>query len=500
MNAGYHTEKTPPSEKWVLCGKMRPRPMRSKLLLTPLWLLLACAERQNLPPGDELEHPEAAARPAEEVDAGTSVMPKASDRELAKAWEPPPPVVKEKPTEAAAATAAAEEEETSERTLSAQAEAEARAKLKDLLVGGRKNLAMKKFDDAQTIAVGALEIAEGLSPPEQQQAWELSYKVAVARADIAAAVKASEKWLKTCGPDKIDGCRAKAIGALQAVGRIKLANPATVNEKVKALREADTCLQQSEAKKAAAPCLDSAVALYRRQKDRLMIARVAWLKVVAALDDAKRAGEVEGLLKKVDSECTEARCSSIRRKALKTTASLAMRTSDFEGAATAGLKEMRLASAALPADRRPYARSPDIDKICAAYDGKSGAGSCRKLEKKLNGEWLFRDFSAGKPSGAFASDKVKTVNEHFNCLLQECLTLEAERITPPDSVTYDVEWAVTNDGRVNEVHLARKDQEEGPMLACLRKQFVMWRYPKYQGELQHVAQRFTVSAHERRTR
>src|SRR6185369_8947595 len=97
--------------------------------------------------------------------------------------------------------------------------------------------------------------------------------------------------------------------------------------------------------------------------------------------------------------------------------------------------------------------------------------ACRKLEKKLNGEWLFRDFSVGKATANFAADTVKAVNEHFNCLLQECLAIEAERITPPDQVVYEVQWDVTNDGRVNEVHLARRDQEEGPMLQCLRKQF-----------------------------
>ncbi len=468
--------------------------MRLPLFSFALCLATSCAERQALPPGDDLEHAEVQVKPVE--DAGASVMPQASDKELAKAWEPPsPPPPKEQP-----ADAPPEDEESAERQLTAQAEAEARAKLKDLLVGGRHNLAVKQFDDAQTIAVGALEIAAGLSPPEQQQAIELSFKVAYARADITGAVKAAEKWLKTCGPEKIDGCRARALAALGSVAKIKGASTPTVMEKVKAVREADSCLQQVEAKKALAPCLDSAVAFYRRQKDKLMLARVTWAKAVAALDDPKRAAEGEALLKKSEAECTEARCSAIRRKALKATATQAIRAGDPEAAAAATLKEMRLGSTALPADRRPYARPPEVDRICAAYDAKAGAGACRKLEKKLNGEWLFRDFSMGKPSGTFAADKVKAVNEHFNCLLQECLTLEAERITPPDSVTYDVLWDVTNDGRVNEVHLARKDQEEGPMLQCLKKQFVLWRYPKYQGEMQHVAQRFVVSAHERRTR
>ncbi len=422
-------------------------------------------------------------------------MPRASDKDLATAWEPEkPPPPAPKPADAPP------DEEAVERTLSAQAEAEARAKLKDLLVGGKRALAAKNLDDAKTISVGAIEVAADLSPPEQAQAIELSFKVACADADVASAVRAAERWLKSCGPDKVDGCRAKALGALKSVGKIKGASMGTLTEKVKAISDADTCLKQSEAKRKAEPCLDAAQGFYRRQKDKLMIARVGWAKLVAALADPKRAGEVDGLLKRVESDCTEVRCTTLRRKALKTFATLALASGDAEGAATASLKEMRLGAAVLPADKRPYSRSVEVDKVCTAYDAKAGAGACRKLEKKLNGEWLFRDFSSGKGSGTFASDKVKSVNDHFNCLLQECLTLEADRLTPPDSVTYDVQWSVTNDGRVGDVRLGRKDQEEGPMLQCLRKQFVLWRYPKYSGELQHVAQRFTVSAHERRTR
>ena len=466
--------------------------MRRPAFLSLCVVWIACAERQQLPPGNELESAEAVHA---DEDAGTSAMPRAQDKELATAWEPEKP-----PPPAAKPAEAPPDEDAVERTISAQAEAEARAKLKDLLVGGKRALSIKNLDDANTIAVGALEVAADLSPPELTQALELSFKVAFAQNDVAAAVKAAERWLKSCGPEKVDGCRARAVGALGSVSKIKGASKATVADKVKAVRDADTCLQQSEAKKTAAPCLEAALGLYRRQKDKLMIARVSWAKLVAALADPKRAGEVDGLLKRVETDCTEARCTTLRRKALKTVATLALASGDAEAAAAASLKEMRLGAAVLPADKRPYARSAEVDKICSAYDTKAGAGACRKLEKKLNGEWLFRDFSMGKGGGMFAADKVKSVNDHFNCLLQECLTLEAERLTPPDSVTYDVQWSVTNEGRVGEVRLGRKDQEDGPMLQCLRKQFVVWRYPKYSGELQHVAQRFTVSAHERRTR
>ncbi len=462
--------------------------MRSLALFAIVFLSIGCAERQQLPPGTDLEIPE----DPPTVDAGRSDMPKASDKELATAWEPPKPPV--------ALVDAPPDEATVERTLSAQGEAETRAKFKDLLVGGRRALAMRNVEDAQTISVGSLELAAELSPAEFVQAVELSFKVAFAQEDVSATVKAAERWLKSCGPEKVDSCRRKALAALKSVGKIKGASMATLTEKLTAVRDADACVQEAEATRSSPPCLDSAASVYRRQKDKLMVARVSWARLVAALADSARAGEVDGLVKKVEADCTEVRCTTFRRKALKIIANRALATGDAEAAARAILKEMRLGAAVLPADKRPYARSPEVDKICLAFDAKAGLGACRKLEKKLNGNWLFRDFSQSGAKATLEADKVKSVNEHFSCLLQECLTMEADRLTPPGSVTYEVQWTVTNDGRVGNVRLGRKDQELGPMLPCLRKQFVHWRYPKYFGELQHVVQRFTVGAHERRTR
>src|SRR5437016_2185609 len=114
---------SPRSDRCVRRAMVAPRPMRLSIFSCALCLGIACAARQParppvLPPGDDLEHAEAPPPPVIE-DAGTSVMPKATDRELAKAWEPPPPPPpKDKPAEPAP-----EDEESIERNLSAQAEA-----------------------------------------------------------------------------------------------------------------------------------------------------------------------------------------------------------------------------------------------------------------------------------------------------------------------------------------------------------------------------------------
>jgi hypothetical protein len=84
-------------------------------------------------------------------------------------------------------------------------------------------------------------------------------------------------------------------------------------------------------------------------------------------------------------------------------------------------------------------------------------------------------------------------------IMQECLAVEAERLVPPASVKYDIFWMVTNDGRVDQMKMGRKDQEDGPLADCIRRQFGIWRYPRYDGEVQHVQQSFTLNARERRT-
>ena len=114
------------------------------------------------------------------------------------------------------------------------------------------------------------------------------------------------------------------------------------------------------------------------------------------------------------------------------------------------------------------------------------------------GRWTFHDYSREPAGQGLSADQVRTVNEHFAPLVQECLAEQARRMTPPDAQRFEVRWVVFNDGRVGEAHL-RKDMDEWPLAKCLRAQFNAWRYPRYEGEYQHVEQSFTVTAVERRS-
>jgi len=140
-----------------------------------------------------------------------------------------------------------------------------------------------------------------------------------------------------------------------------------------------------------------------------------------------------------------------------------------------------------------------VDEACAKYDAAAGAGACRALEKELTGGWTFRDFSKDKRVGTeLSAEQVRQVNAHYAPLLQECLAAQARRLVPPDEQVLELHWVVHPDGRVRDAHL-RADLDASPAADCLRAQFATWRYPRFDGELQHVTQTFTVTATTRTT-
>jgi len=152
----------------------------------------------------------------------------------------------------------------------------------------------------------------------------------------------------------------------------------------------------------------------------------------------------------------------------------------------------------LPEAERRWARTPEWDAACRAYEEKAGAGAGRAMEQRLLGTYVFTDFSRRTSGDGLDGDTVRTVNAHYEPLLQPCLAEQARRLVAPDAMEFMVYWMVFNDGRVGEVHL-RRDLDETPLAKCLKGSFSDWRYPRYQGEWQHVEQKFMVRATTWRT-
>lgn len=439
----------------------------------------ACASRQPLPPGNELEYPEGA-----EPSGGARNFEKApsNEAELSAAFDPTPPPAPKPTAPAPAAPPPRDERE------------EARAAFRTVLADVRR-LVTARSPEAEAAVEQLVARAESLEPSAQQEAHALAFQEAMGRKATSSARRSAEAWLLSCGPDRPDRCRAKALSALASVAR----------PRAQELRTADRCLRQAEAAgrsgAAVPPCLDEAITTYRRMRDKLMVARGQLARAMATVrGDAGKLAEGIAQLRRAERACEEERCVDVRQRALKSLSVAHQRQNDLPNAARAALQAMSVGAQRLPEERRLYARTADVDRLCAQLDAREGAGSCRKLERAELGSYTFRDFSQERArGGTLAPERVKQVNEHFAVAMQECLAAEAERLVPPAMVRYQIRWTITPDGRVDQVHLDRRDQDSGPFAQCLRKQFTVWRYPRYDGELQHVEQTFTLSARERRT-
>lgn len=423
-----------------------------------------------------------------------SSMPSAS-AELASAFDAP--------VEEAPATEEVEAEAPSPSEATADPEAEAKDALKARLREVRQQIAAAQLAPAAKALDELRSEARRLGGFELQASYELDVKVGLAQKELKRARKAAEAWLSSCGPERIEWCRAKATAALKQVAAQKGADATAAKNLLAAVKVADECLAKAEAAgraKAAVPaCLETAAAKYRSLGDWLQVQRAFLAKAQSAVGDERKKAHAPELAAKAAQACQEPRCVSVRRRAKKLEGWLLLEAGDAQGAARAMLEDMQLVCAGLPAERRRYARTVEVEKVCAAVDAKDGAGACRKIEKQVVGEYVFKDFSAQKASGqGLPPPTVRTVNEHYSVTLQPCLNEEAERLKPPAYETYGVRWVVRNDGRVDQVHMSKEYQEQSPLARCLRQQFVVWRYPRYEGETQHVEQSFTVSARERR--
>jgi hypothetical protein len=442
----------------------------------------ACASPPKALPGTELEE-HAAPAPAEEPPAENTAVP-SDHAALSAAFDPQKPVV---------ASPVEHNVPSPPAPLTAD-DSEAKRVFTEALAHARAPLATADEEGASATLKTLATAAEAAGPVALQQYYELEVRVLHRLKEPAAAVKSAERWLKRCGPTRVEACRRKALGAVRS--NAEGAGGHAVRERAATVAEHDACLLRAEASPSSKPpCLGAALAFYQREGDALMAQRVLWARTRADphVLTAQAVWDVE-------KACTHPRCSEVRRLILKAGAASSLRADDVRPAALMAFREQELSVPGLPADQRAYARTALTEQVCAALDAQEGAGACRKLEKETLGHYQFRDFSREASKGeGLPPAKVKVVNEQFSVLIESCLAEQIERMEPPSAERFLVRWVVTNEGRVDQVHMDKKDQEDGLLAQCLRGQFAFWRYPRYRGELQNVEQTFLVSAREKRT-
>ncbi len=354
-----------------------------------------------------------------------------------------------------------------------------------------------KNPEAVPAAASLVERSKSLGPSYEQRARELHLDAAVAAKQRESIARLALAWLRSCGPERADVCRRKALAQLNRNLR-HAPDAAALKKQATAIAEADACLRRAEkdARSGKLPgCLEGAARDYRRLDDDRMVARVHLARARALVSKEATRSDAAGALEKAVAACAASRCNDLQRAALQQLAELLLRQGDEEGAARAALREVALNAAALGAAQRTWAWTELASRSCQALDEAKGEGRCRKLERQLNGAHAFRDFSqASSREEGLSMETVREVNAHFGFTLQPCLAQQAARLVPPAEERYEVRWVVRNDGRVIDMNMGRKDRQESPLAACLREKLAGWRYPRYQGEYQHVEQQFLITA------
>lgn len=369
-----------------------------------------------------------------------------------------------------------------------------RAPFREACESSQKALSSNDLENAKAESLRAMKVATSLGVYERIKAAELSFKVALATNAAPDAQKAARDWLVTCGGDGVEVCRTQALNALVSTARLDPSATKALRDEVSDVQKADACFKASERAKKPERCFAEAEKTAKSRRDELLLARATFVRALSAPEPKQVA-----LFNAVDQQCDSAACVTVRRRALAQLVAKARAEKKLDDAARFAIKDAQAFASTLPEAERAWGRPAETDVVCAAFDGANGPGSCRKLEKQLTGKWSFRDFSKEKPREGLTADQVRTVNEHYAPLLQECLSAQARRLKPPDAVRYEVRWMVFNDGRVGEVHFKNANFDNSELGQCLRAQFETWRYPRYEGEWQHVEQAFTVTAVERRT-
>ena len=368
------------------------------------------------------------------------------------------------------------------------------AGFRNALAQGQAALKGRRFDEARAAAEVAVREAAALDGEARFQAHQLLFRVEQQAGTTDAQAAQTDAWFAACGPEKVEACRAAALAAMLPVAKKKDADKALLRH-AKELQDAEQCSLRAERGGAPNACEATAVAYGRREKDLLVVQRVQFANAMRETNDARRAA----MLDKAETVCSAPACTALRRKLLGKLVAYARSKNDVDGAVKYALREAQAMGTAVPDDQKVWARPPSLDQTCGPYDAAHGAGSCRTLERKTLGYWTFRDWSKDAAGEGLSAEQVRTVNEHFSPLLQQCLSEQARRMRAPDAQRFELRWVVLNDGRVAEAHL-RKDLDESPLAQCLRAQFGGWRYPRYDGEFQNVEQAFTVTAVERRAR
>ncbi len=220
----------------------------------------------------------------------------------------------------------------------------------------------------------------------------------------------------------------------------------------------------------------------RAENDPMLEARA--LAIDAKLSSA--GGYPDEALRKLEQAaacCADGACPALAAECLQKAALLAQGLKDARRAYVLLAKAAWEKTAGLPDQERRYGRTGEMDRACEELG--QGHIACAGIEIEQTGLALLHDYSRQSLPGPLPRSSIEEVHRQALSLLYLCLQQEsrAGRIEPGDS--FELFWAITNQGGTDRFQLSPADAPAG-LRTCLEQAVAAFRYPRYTGQRQTV--------------
>jgi hypothetical protein len=136
-----------------------------------------------------------------------------------------------------------------------------------------------------------------------------------------------------------------------------------------------------------------------------------------------------------------------------------------------------------------YQRSRATAELC--WRAFARGVRCAELEEERSGSLTFYDYSQERRPG-FDDERARMVLAEYEPLLLGCLSEAASKGNSVSNTTVQLEWSIELDGHVRSFSVNPRRLRGGPLESCFRGAFDRFRYPRYQGEMQHTQLSFNV--------
>lgn len=134
---------------------------------------------------------------------------------------------------------------------------------------------------------------------------------------------------------------------------------------------------------------------------------------------------------------------------------------------------------------RRYRRSADLDRVCQRLQQTGGSTACLAIEREAAGHATFHDHSRGPIRPGLSKAAMREVHGEYIPLLHACLFEAARSGEVEPGERFELNWAVTNEGRVT--RFEAYPSVEGLRLGdCFEQALSIFRYPRYRGERRTV--------------